>query len=223
MINPITVVKKSKERYLIVAGERRYLACEYLKLQKISCVIFNKKEDLNLSLISLIENIHREDLNIIEQSMYLSQLIEKYNLSHIQAAEKIGKSRSYITNTLRMKNLSSVVKNLVLEKKIESSHARAICSLNHLEQEFLAFEVIKKQLSVRQLEKKVKNLSKKNYLKKSRASSSKENIKDLENIFSEKTQSKVSIVCNKFGKGSIKFSFDSILDFERISSVFLKD
>lgn len=225
LINPITVLEKKQKEggYLIVAGERRYLAFSYLGVSTIPCVILHNS-NANTSFISLIENVQREDLSLIEQAVYLQKILDEYSISHNDLAKKIGKSRSYVTNILRLNNLSPVVKNLLLDKKIENTHARALSALSFSHQENLALMLVDSKITVRELEKKISR-SKKKKLKSSMEKLDDLSlfITDLENKISDKISSKVSIKCNKSGKGSLSISFNDLSDFDRISSLLFNE
>ncbi|KAF8818285.1 ParB/RepB/Spo0J family partition protein [Rickettsia endosymbiont of Cardiosporidium cionae] len=149
LIQPIVVTEVSDKKYQIIAGERRYRACKLLSMEKIP-VIIKHLSKRNIYEISLIENIQRENLNPIEESEGLKQLIDEFQYSHEELANIIGKSRSYISNLLRLLKLPDMVQNLVMQKKITMGQARCLIGLDNPEK--LVQRVLNEGLSVRQLE-----------------------------------------------------------------------
>ena len=155
VIMPI-VVNKDGNRYMIIAGERRYRASKIAGKTTIPAVIKSYSER-EVKEISLIENLQREDLNPIEAALALKELMEEYKLTQEDLSERIGKSRSAIANTLRLLSLSPEVIQYVSENKISAGHARALITLPQAEQEIIANKIIKDGLSVRDVEKSVRD------------------------------------------------------------------
>lgn len=161
VIQPI-VVSKTHEGFKIIAGERRFQASLRLKLSTIPCIVRDYNPN-RISELALIENIQRENLTSIEEAYAIQTLIDQYGYTHIEIAQKIGKSRSHITNLLGILNLPKDVIQLVLEKKISMGHARALSKLNDLEKiKSLAEKIIVDNMSVRELENKLRLSSHKN-------------------------------------------------------------
>lgn len=155
VIMPI-IVNKSGDRYMIIAGERRFRASKIAGLSTVPCIIktYNERQ---IKEISLIENLQREDLNPIEAASAMKSLMDDYGLTQEDLADRIGKSRPAIANTLRLLYLSQDVIKFVASGELSAGHARAIVSLPQAEQIKFAKEAIKDGLSVRDVEKKVKD------------------------------------------------------------------
>ena len=155
VIMPI-IVNKSGDRYMIIAGERRFRASKLAGLSTVPCIIktYNERQ---IKEISLIENLQREDLNPIEAATAMKSLMEDYGLTQEDLADRIGKSRPAIANTLRLLSLSSEVIKYVVSGELSAGHARAIVSLPQEDQLKYAKEAVKEGLSVRDVEKKVKD------------------------------------------------------------------
>jgi len=160
IIQPL-VVRKMPEHYEIIAGERRWRAAQKAGLREVPVVIQDVSDDAALE-IALIENIQREDLNVIEQAEAFHSLIEKFHLSQEEMARRVGKDRSTIANSLRLLKLPSAIKNDILDERLTMGHARAILSLetNDL-MEQARQEILAKHLSVRETENLVKRLKSK--------------------------------------------------------------
>ena len=161
VITPIVVQKKeSSDRYIIIAGERRWRAARMAGLTEIPAVEENYT-DQQIAEISLIENIQREELNPIEEAQAYKRLMTEFNLKQDEVAERVSKSRSAITNTMRLLKLSEEVQKYLVDGKLSEGHARAILGTDDVEvQNKLAKKVIDEKLSVRDIEKLIKNLGK---------------------------------------------------------------
>ncbi len=158
IIQPIVVIK-DKENYMIIAGERRIRAAKSIGLKEVPCIVkhYNKKQLLE---IALIENLQRQDLNVIEEARAYQYLIDQYNVKQDELSEALGKSRSYISNILRLLRLDKRVSDLIIAGEISGGHGRAILSIKPKDSQYeLAKKVIKESLSVRQVEKLVKELN----------------------------------------------------------------
>lgn len=151
LIQPISVRPVGKERYEIIAGERRWRAAQIAGLVEVPVLIREVPDDAALAM-SLIENIQREDLNPLEEALALQRLSEEFHLTQQQAADAVGKSRVAVTNLLRLLNLAPPVREMLAEGELEMGHARALLSLSPLEQEQAARQVVTRGLSVRQTE-----------------------------------------------------------------------
>ncbi len=160
IIQPIVVRKQENDKFEILAGERRWRAAQKAGLNEVPVIVM-KADDRSAMAIAIIENMQRQNLNAIEESEALLQLAEKLSITHEQIGEMIGKSRSQVTNLLRLSSLSQPVKNLVMEGLLEMGHARALLALEDEKKQFEAAEVIaKKGLSVRESENLVKKIVK---------------------------------------------------------------
>ncbi len=203
VIQPIIVRKSKKEntKYEIIAGERRWLAARKAGLHDIP-VIITDVDDLKSLEFAIVENVQRHDLNPLEEALGYKRLIDEFSYDQEKVSKFIGKSRSYITNSLRLLSLPEEVLNFVKNKKITAGHAKILVGLSNAE--FIANKIIEKKLSVRQTENFVKIFKKKPSL----TSKSKDpNIKDLEQLITDKTGLNVFIKNNNNNKGTITFVY----------------
>jgi len=202
VIQPIIVRKSisNKSKYEIIAGERRWLAAGKAGLHDIPVVV-TEADDLKSLEFAIVENVQRHDLNPLEEAQGYKKLIDEFSYDQDKVSKFIGKSRSYITNSLRLLNLPDDVLTYIEERKISSGHAKILVGLDNAS--FLASKIIEKKLSVRESEKFVKLFknSKKKILNND------PNIKNLEETISNKIGLRVSIKNNKRNKGSITISF----------------
>lgn len=152
IMQPLLVRKIGDERYEIIAGERRYRAAKLVGLDEVPVRIL-EADDQAAAAIALIENMQREDLNPLEESRGLSRLIHEFNFTHEQAAKAVGKSRSAITNLLRLTQLSSAVQAMLMSGQIDMGHARALLTLPGSSQVALAQKIVAMGLSVREAER----------------------------------------------------------------------
>ncbi len=203
VIQPIIVRKSKKEssKFEIIAGERRWIAARQAGLHDIP-VVLTDVDDLKSLEFAIVENVQRHDLNPLEEAQGYKRLIDEFGYDQEKVSKFIGKSRSYITNALRLLNLPSSVLRSVEEKKITAGHAKILVGLENAE--FIANKIIEKKLSVRQTENFVKLFKK----KPSKSVSSRDpNISELENSIIEKIGLKVFIKNNKNNKGTITFAY----------------
>ena len=158
IIQPLTVRKLSSGYYQIIAGERRWRAARLAGLQEVPVIVM-EADDRKAAELAMIENLQREDLNPMEEAAGFQSLIETYHMTQEEAAQRVGKSRSAVTNALRLLGLSPSVRKLVEENKLTAGHARALVPLSPSLQESAANAIIAGGLSVRQTEALVKRLS----------------------------------------------------------------
>ena len=158
IIQPLTVRKLSSGYYQIIAGERRWRAARLAGLQEVPVIVI-EADDRKAAELAMIENLQREDLNPMEEAAGFQSLIESYHMTQEEAAQRVGKSRSAVTNALRLLGLTSSVRKLVEEGKLSASHARALVPLSPSLQESAANAIVSGGLSVRQTEALVKRLS----------------------------------------------------------------
>lgn len=210
VIQPIIVSKKNNY-YEIIAGERRWRASKKAGLSEIPAIVRDDNDQRNKE-ISLIENIQREDLNPIEKARGIKQLMDEYNLTQQKVAEKLGKSRSSIANTVRILNLDERVINLALEGKLTEGHCKSLMSIDDPERQYkMAQYIIESGDSVREAEKKMKV----------RKKASKKNDKyipiyrDIENTFQGFFGTKVKLDAGE-RKGKIIIQYSSNDELERI-------
>ena len=221
MIEPLIVQQGEKGFYRIIAGERRWRAAKIAGLKEIP-VIVKDYTNQEIMEIALIENIQREDLNPIEEAEAFQKLIEEYHLKQDEIAEKVSKSRVAITNALRLLKLDEKVRQMVIEDKIKSGHARALLAIEDLELQYnTAIKVFDEKLSVRETEKLVKNLSKDDKKQEEKKIPAEEQLQVVYAEYAEKLKTimgtKVNINRNKDGKkGKIEIEYYSSEEFERI-------
>ncbi len=218
VIMPI-IVNKSGDRYMIIAGERRFRASKLAGLDKVPVIVKNYNER-QIKEISLIENLQREDLNPIEAATAMQSLMTDYGLTQEELAERIGKSRSAIANTLRLLNLSQEVVKMVVSGTLSAGHARAMISLPENEQIRLAERTVKEGLSVREVEKSVKDyfdppeVKKKKKIKMELSLELKELIGDMQRAFG----TKVNAIGND-SKGRIYIDYYTRDDLDRLADI----
>jgi ParB family transcriptional regulator, chromosome partitioning protein len=219
IIQPI-IVRESTEGYEIVAGERRLKAAKEIGMKKVP-VIIRQFNNLKTFEIALVENIQREDLNPIDQAFAFKRLVDEFKLTHQELAEMTGKSRTFISNSVRLLNLDDWVKENVASGKISLGHAKVLLGLDdkQLQQEF-GEKIIEQGLSVRELERAVNRWMKKNK-KVSIQRKAVQNFPDLEKELIDRLGTKVKIIFN--GKrGNLAIEFYSKEDLNRISSLLLE-
>ena len=208
LIQPI-VVQDRKTYYEIIAGERRWRAAKIAGLKEVPVIIKNYTEQ-EIVEISLIENIQRENLNPIEEAMAYKRLLNEFNLKQDEVAERVSKSRTAVTNSMRLLKLCDEVQQMIIDEMITTGHARALISVEDPEQQYiLAQKIFDEKLSVRDVEKLVKDLGKTKKEKKA-----KEKDKALEVIYQEieqkrkdKVGTKVSITSKGDGAGKLEIEF----------------
>ena len=215
VIQPIIVRKSATEnsKFEIIAGERRWLAARKAGLHDIPVVV-TEADDLKSLEFAIIENVQRHDLNPLEEAQGYKRLIDEFSYDQEKVSKFIGKSRSYISNSLRLLNLPKEVLDLVEQKKISSGHAKILVGLENAF--FLANKFVEKKLSVRQAENLVKifKKSKHNKIKKIDP-----NILDLENSIREKIGLNVSIKNTKNNNGVISFYYKEIDQLNKIIEI----
>ena len=218
VIQPIIVTKRGK-RYEIIAGERRWRASKLAGITKIPAVI-REYTDKEIMEVSLIENIQRQDLNPIEEAVAFKNLIDEYKMKQDDLAERVSKSRSAITNALRLLKLDDKVKAMLAEGLISTGHARALLAVEDKnKQQILATRIFDEKLSVRETEKLVKQILENKESKKEKKSSEKLIYKKLEDSLKSIIGSKVSIKSKDNGKGKIEIDYYSIEELDRITEL----
>ena len=213
VLQPLLVREKASGRYEIIAGERRWRAAQIAGLKSVP-VSIKKVNNNDAAKIALVENLQREDLNAMDQSRGLQRLQMEFNLSQEDLAKSIGKSRSAVTNLLRLSKLDKKVQGYLESGEIEMGHARALLGVDGDTQVALAEEIIKQSLSVREAEKLA---SRKKTTKKSVQKTTKDpNITSLERELSEGLGAGVRIQSNKSGKGKLTIEFKGLGQLEGI-------
>jgi len=213
IIQPIVVRKIHDEKYEIIAGERRWRAAQLAELAEVP-VLIKDIDDRSVMAVALIENIQREDLNALEEAEALHRLLDEFELTHQQIAESVGKSRTTVTNLLRLLDLAGEVKTLLSRGQLEMGHARALLGLDEARQIEIANKAVKQNLTVRAVEKLVRELH-----EEKPAAAQKKIDPDtlrLQRELSERTGAKVEISHQNGGKGKLIFNYTSLEELEGI-------
>ena len=218
IIQPITLREMNNGKYQIIAGERRWRAAMRAKLKSIPAYIRVASEE-TLMEMALVENIQRQDLNPIEIALAYQQLIEQYGLTQEQLADKVGKNRATVANSLRLLRLPAPVQLGLRNKSIDTGHARALLSIEDPKLQVKAFEeIINKGLSVRKVEEYVKKI------KEGKDTQAKKSVKKTNEVDShvkalleKKLDRKVTVVYNANGKGKVSFCFDNNEDLRQLA------
>lgn len=216
VIQPI-VVQDRKDYYEIIAGERRWRAAKIAGLKEVPVIIKNYTEQ-EIVEISLIENIQREDLNPIEEAKAYKRLLTEFHLKQDEIAERVSKSRTAVTNSMRLLKLCDEVQQMVIDDMISTGHARALIPIEDKEKQFaIAQRIFDEKLSVRDVEKLIKNLDKPEKEKKEKETNEYDFIyENLANKLKERLSTKVAISPKGNGKGKIEIEFYSNEDLERL-------
>lgn len=210
LMQPIVLRPISNERYEIIAGERRWRAVQKAGLDQITAIVREIPDEAAIAM-SLIENMQREDLNAMEEAMALQRIKDEFELTHEEVARAVGKSRSAVTNLMRLTNLPEQVRTLVERGDLEMGHARALLPLETAQQLPAARDIIDRDMSVRQAETMVRSLQDKPATKKSSSPAPKDsNVQALEQELSEKLGAPVSVNQGRGGKGKLVISYASL-------------
>ncbi|SET68418.1 ParB/RepB/Spo0J family partition protein [Thalassotalea agarivorans] len=215
IIQPIVVRPVGKDAYEIIAGERRWRASQLAGIDTVPCLVKDVPDEAAVAM-ALIENIQREDLNAMEEAVALERLLVEFELTHQEVAEAVGKSRTTVTNLLRLNNLNGEVKTLLEHGDIEMGHARALLALEGDEQTTTARTVVAKDLTVRETEA---------FIKKVQAGPVEKVVKEkdpdtkaLEQKLSEHLGSAVQISHNQKGKGKLVINYANLEQLDGILS-----
>ena len=215
IIEPL-IVQDRKSYYEIITGERRWRAANIAGLTEVPIIIKDLTEQ-EIVEIALIENIQREDLNPIEEAQAYKRLIDDFNLKQDEVADKVSKSRTAITNTMRLLKLCPDVQQMVIDEMISEGHARALLGIENAQvQTELAQQAFDQKMSVREIEKLVRNIGKEKKAKAKKDEQISIAYKEYENKLKEKLGTKVNISLKENGAGKIEIDFYSNDDFERI-------
>ena len=202
-------------KYEIIAGERRWRAAQLAGLHEIPAVV-RELDDQTAMCIALIENIQREDLNPLEQARGLARLAQEFDMTHDDIAGSVGRSRSAVTNMLRLLELCDDVKRLLESRQLEMGHARALLTLSEQQQKWAAQQIIKSGLSVRGAEALARRLQKAKTVLKPWQDRVDPDVKLLETELSEQLGAAVSIQQRKQGKGTLRIAYDSLAQLDGI-------
>ena len=217
VLQPLLVSDK-KDYFEIIAGERRWRAAKMADLKEVPVVVREYDPQQTME-IALIENVQREDLNPIEEAMAYQQLIQEFNLKQEEIAERVSKSRTTITNSLRLLNLAKEVQQMLVENRLSSGHARALLSLEDPKLQIeLAHKIEQNKMSVREVEKAVKLMGKEKKPKKEKQVDEALELvfRDLEERMKTVMGTKVNISRKDKSKGKIEIEYYSESELERI-------
>ncbi|MCY6958198.1 ParB/RepB/Spo0J family partition protein [Clostridium brassicae] len=218
IIQPL-VLKKEGNIYAIIAGERRWRAAKIAGLKELPCVILELSEKEVLE-VSLIENIQREDLNPIEEALAYRKLIDEFKLTQEELSKRIGKSRTSISNCMRLLNLDDRVQQYLIEGIISEGHGRTLLGIENNEMQYkLAQTIIDEELSVRETESLIKNLGKKNKSTQKNTNENNPYYNDVKSKLEHLFHTKVILRDNGNNKGKIQIEYYSEEDLQRILEV----
>lgn len=219
VLQPI-LVQKRENYYEIIAGERRWRAAKIAGLKEVPVIIkdFTEQEIVE---VALIENIQREDLNPIEEALAYKRLLEDYHLKQDEVAERVSKSRSAVTNSMRLLKLDERVQQMVIDDMISSGHARALIAITDGDKQYtVAMKIFDERLSVRETESLIKNLDKP--VKKKEIPANDFVYRDFEEKLNKALDTKVVIHNKPDNKGKIEINYYSKEEFERIVEILNK-
>ncbi len=221
IIQPLVVQKKGR-RYEIIAGERRWRAARIAGIKEVP-VIIKDYNDQQVMEIALIENIQREDLNPIEEAQAYKRLLDEYNLKQDEVAEKVSKSRTAVTNSMRLLKLSAKVQEMVVDERITSGHARALLAIEDEEIQYeIAVKVMDEKLSVRETESLVKKNNNPKKVKKQEIVN-KAIYEEIETKIKDAIGTKVKLTPKANGKGKLEIEYFSNDDLERITEILTRE
>ncbi len=221
LLQPI-LVQDRKTHYEIIAGERRWRAAKKAGLKEVPVIIKNYTEQ-EIVEISLIENIQRENLNPIEEALAFKRLLSEFNLKQDEVAERVSKSRTAVTNSMRLLKLCDEVQQMVISDMLSTGHARALLSIEDQEQQYsIAQKVFDEKLSVRDVEKLVKSLNKPQKIKKVEEKNISIIYQEMEEKLKESLGTKVTVVSKGNGAGKIEIEFFSHEDMDRLFEILTK-
>lgn len=216
LINPITLREKGG-KFQIISGERRFRAFKFLERNKVPALVLKNIADSKMLELTLVENIQREDLNAIEIAKSYKKLIYDLNIKQEELANRVGKSRSAVSNSMRILDLSENIQNMILQGKLTEGHARAILSLpSEKERESFAKIIVEKNYSVRECERIVKEKKESKNIQSKETPKKDPNIKKLENDLEKIFSTKVNVIDKNGKEGKIIIEYYSADDLSRI-------
>ena len=215
LLQPI-LVQDRKDHYEIIAGERRWRAAKMAGLKEVPIIVRDYSEQ-EIMEISLIDNIQREDLNPIEEAQAYKRLLTEFNLKQDELAERVSKSRAAVTNSIRLLKLCDEVQQMVIEDMISTGHARALLAVENAEDQYnLAQRIFDEKLSVRDVEKLVKNLNKPAKPKKLDDETMQMIYRDIAEKLKQRLSTKVTVSAKGEGSGKIEIEFYNHEDLDRL-------
>ena len=211
MVQPV-VVRRVAEDYQLIAGERRWRAAQIVGLQEIPAIV-REASDPEAAALALVENLQREDLNALEEAQAFSALVEHFGLTHQQVGEATGRSRTAVSNSLRLLTLPVTVKDLLGQGRIEMGHARALLALDEAGQLEAAQAVVRQNLSVRATERLVKRMGQGTVRPSGRKTRTDPDILRMEEKLSGQLQARVKIRHRQNGSGQVSISYANLDEF----------
>ena len=216
VIQPITVRKKGQNEYEIISGERRWRASQLAGLTKIPAYV-RLADDQNMLELALVENIQREDLDSIEVALSYNRLIEEIDLTQEQLSQRVGKKRSTVTNYLRLLKLPALIQAGLRDRMLSMGHARSLVNIEDEELQLELYkDIVSKELSVRQVEERVKKLKEEKNTSAPKATPLDETVGVMIDVLSNKLKTPVQITKTEKGKGRIIINFKNEKEFERL-------
>ncbi len=212
VIQPIVVRVRAQDSYELIAGERRWRAAQIAGIENIPAIIREVADEIAIAM-ALVENIQREDLNPIEEATALRRLVDEFQMTHQEAGDAVGRSRSAVSNLLRLLELSVEVRELVDARHLEMGHARALLTLDSSMQAQAAREVVSKGLSVRETEQLVRRLKNPPVRKTSVLDP---DVQQLQDKLAEKLCARVKLTHNAKGKGKLVIAYNSVDELDGI-------
>ena len=216
IMQPIIVREVGANRYEIIAGERRWRASQLAGLAEVPVIVREIPDEAALAM-ALIENIQRENLNPIEEANGIKRLIDEFSMTHELAAKAVGRSRSAVTNLLRLQQLHSVVQEMLMQSKLDMGHARALLGLEGAKQIAAAEQIVQNQLSVRAAEQLVKKLASNTSAKATKVNIDRDVLR-LQDSLSEALGAGVTIETSKNGAGILRIRYASLDQLDSIIS-----
>ena len=216
IMQPILVRRVDENRYEIIAGERRWRAAQLAGLNEVPVLVREVPDEAALAM-SLIENIQRENLNPLEEAAGIQRLLDEFEMTHQSAAEAVGRSRSAVTNLLRLLSLAPPVQEMLMQGRIDMGHARSLLPLGLSNQVEAAHEVINKQMSVREAERLVQRMTKPQAKHEPKTD---RDIERLQEELSDRLGSAVTIKPGKAGKGKLVIEYSSHEELDNIIQKF---
>lgn len=214
IMQPILVREVGLDKFEIIAGERRWRASQLAGLAEVPVLVREIADESALAM-ALIENIQRENLNPLEEAQGIKRLVDEFAMTHEKAADAVGRSRVAVSNLLRLLTLTHAVQELLLQNKLDMGHARALIGLDAAQQILLANKIVSQNLSVREVENLVKNLSAVEKPKAQKISTNRD-VLALQNTLSEKLGASVSISAKASGAGTLKVNYSSLDQLDEI-------
>lgn len=224
VIQPVVLRLLEEGRYELIAGERRWRACRMLGYQSIPAIV-KKYQDMEAVAVSLIENVQREDLNPLEEALAYQQLMRNYGLTQEEVSGRVGKSRPFVANMVRLLELAPQVKEMLADGSINAGHARALLAIHdHKQQERLALKIKKQQWSVRKVEKMVSDLLERTgeaEIKIQQINPRKHYVEEVESALADFLGAKVKLKEANNGIGKLEINYSSVEELTRILEVML--